>query len=281
MTPTLLVGLHLHGERVVLVGAPEVLADRRARLEAAGAVLVEVAPADFVEEHCAGARLVMVQDDDPALVDRAEAAARRMGALFYAHDRPARSDVSMPALVRRGSVQLGITTEGRAPALAARLRTELERLLDARVADLADRVAEARERIGPEAAQLVAESLRVAATLRIASAGDAPATLLTLHVIVDALEGGGGAPPSPAEVLARKLEHEIAGALGGAHPGVQRVTLSALDPGSTNCGRCEECGTWVTDRDRPEPQTALTNGARVSGRLLCDEHLPPGHRWAF
>ncbi len=281
MTPTLLVGLHLLGERVVLVGAPAALHDRRARLEAAGAVIVEIAPADFAEEHCSGARLVMVQDDDPGVVARAEAAARRVGALFYAHDQPARSDLSMPALVRRGSVQVGITTEGRAPALAGRLRTELERLLDPRVAQLADRVAEARERIGPEAARVVAESLHVAATLRIASAGAASASLLTLSVVVDASLDGGGAPLSPAEILAQKIERAIAEALGGEHAGVQIVSFAALDPTTTNCGRCAQCGAWVTDRERPEPNRGLTNGAVVDGRLLCDEHLPPGHRWAF
>ena len=281
MTPTLLVGLHLLGERVVLVGAPAALADRRARLEVAGAVVIEVAPADFAEEHCSGARLVMVQEDDPALVARAEAAARRVGALFYAHDQPARSDLSMPALVRRGPVQVGITTEGRAPALAGRLRTELERLLDARVAELAERVAEARERIGPEAARVVAESLHIAATLRIARVGAAAATLVTLHVVVDAPLEAGGAARSPAEAIAERLEHAVADALGGAHPGVQIVAFSALDPAASNCGRCEACGTWVTDRDQPEALHGPTNGARVDGRLLCDEHLPRGHRWAF
>lgn len=50
---------------------------------------------------------------------------------------------------------------------------------------------------------------------------------------------------------------------------------------NVNCGRCAACDGWVTDRERPEPIDGLCNGAVHDGRLLCDEHLPPDHRWAF
>lgn len=45
-----------------------------------------------------------------------------------------------------------------------------------------------------------------------------------------------------------------------------------------NCGRCAICGTWCTDRERPGTILQISYGARVEGKLLCDEHLPEGHR---
>ncbi len=54
-----------------------------------------------------------------------------------------------------------------------------------------------------------------------------------------------------------------------------------LDKDRMNCGQRVVCGTWVTDREEVDPLRELGNGAVVDGRLLCDDHLPSGHRWAF
>jgi uroporphyrin-III C-methyltransferase/precorrin-2 dehydrogenase/sirohydrochlorin ferrochelatase len=67
---------------------------------------------------------------DAAAVERVSREARAVGALVYVMDDPERSDLAMPALARRGPIQVAISTEGTAPALARRLREELERLLD-------------------------------------------------------------------------------------------------------------------------------------------------------
>ena len=54
-----------------------------------------------------------------------------------------------------------------------------------------------------------------------------------------------------------------------------------LDEENMNCGRCVKCGAWTTDLEREEPIKGLQFGASVDGDLLCDEHLPQGHRFAF
>ncbi|AFK53990.1 siroheme synthase protein [Tistrella mobilis KA081020-065] len=78
----------------------------------------------------AGTRLVVIapeiDDATTALIAEAAAAA---GALVHAVDRPALSDVTLPALVRRGPLQIAIHTGGRFPALASVLRQRLEALL--------------------------------------------------------------------------------------------------------------------------------------------------------
>ena len=54
-----------------------------------------------------------------------------------------------------------------------------------------------------------------------------------------------------------------------------------LDENSINCGKCQKCGRWVTDKDAPNPIRQLCIGALFKGELLCDECLPQDHRWAF
>jgi precorrin-2 dehydrogenase/sirohydrochlorin ferrochelatase len=52
--------------------------------------------------------------------------ARRRGVLCNAVDDPAHCDFYYPAVVRRGDLQIAVSTGGRSPALAQRLRRELE-----------------------------------------------------------------------------------------------------------------------------------------------------------
>ncbi|MCB1051258.1 MAG: hypothetical protein H6510_02470 [Acidobacteria bacterium] len=54
-----------------------------------------------------------------------------------------------------------------------------------------------------------------------------------------------------------------------------------LDPKTMNASKCETCGRWVTNRESPRPLNELNIGAIFQGKLLCDECLPKGHRWAF
>jgi hypothetical protein len=54
-----------------------------------------------------------------------------------------------------------------------------------------------------------------------------------------------------------------------------------LDPNTMNCGKCESCGCWVSDREKDGIIRQLVVGARVNGKLLCDECLPKDHHLAF
>ncbi len=56
--------------------------------------------------------------------------ARRRGVLCNAVDDPRHCDFYYPAVVRRGSLQIAISTGGSSPELAARLRKELESCFD-------------------------------------------------------------------------------------------------------------------------------------------------------
>jgi len=77
-----------------------------------------------------GAFLVVVATSLPALNERIFQEARRRRILCNVVDDPARCDFYYPAVVRRGALQIAISTGGRSPALAQRLRKELEHEFD-------------------------------------------------------------------------------------------------------------------------------------------------------
>jgi uroporphyrin-III C-methyltransferase/precorrin-2 dehydrogenase/sirohydrochlorin ferrochelatase len=137
--------LRLTAKRVVVFGAGPGAAAKLALLDDTGAEIAihddapacaELAGRVILPLHplpdLAGTRLVVIapeiDDATTALIAEAAAAA---GALVHAVDRPALSDVTLPALVRRGPLQIAIHTGGRFPALASVLRQRLEALLPA------------------------------------------------------------------------------------------------------------------------------------------------------
>ena len=73
-----------------------------------------------------GVFLVIAATGSVALHDEIYAEARRRGVLCNAVDEPERCDFYFPAVVRRGELQIAISTGGLSPALAQRLRKELE-----------------------------------------------------------------------------------------------------------------------------------------------------------
>lgn len=123
--------LDLENARALLIGDDD---EERARkqllLDDAGAQLVVLAPAQFDDDALDGARLVMVTARDAALAARVSAAARARRVLVWCSDDPARSDFAMPAIARLGRARIATSTAGSAPALARRIRLQLEAALD-------------------------------------------------------------------------------------------------------------------------------------------------------
>jgi len=80
--------------------------------------------------------------------DRAAAeTARAAGVPVNVADQPELCDFIMPAIIRRGDVAIGISTGGASPALARFIREAIERVLPARLGDLARFAARLRQRI--------------------------------------------------------------------------------------------------------------------------------------
>lgn len=142
-------------------------AERAGRLSAAGAEVVLLAKSEYRPDLLSGAFMVFCCD--AAMGSSVSRDARMRGVLVYVLDMPDMSDLAMPALVRRGPVQIAVSTDGIAPSLSRRLREQLEHLLsvngvefDAFVEDLARQREETlppsrRERLYDVASRLVIE----------------------------------------------------------------------------------------------------------------------------
>jgi len=137
--------LKLTGRRCVVVGAGHLAESKIASLRAADAAVTVIAPqasASIAEQAAAGeltlhtrpyrqgdlagAFLVVAATNAPAVNRAVFAEATATGVLCNAVDDPENCDFYYPAVVNRGDLQIAISTGGRSPALAQRLRQELE-----------------------------------------------------------------------------------------------------------------------------------------------------------
>jgi precorrin-2 dehydrogenase/sirohydrochlorin ferrochelatase len=77
----------------------------------------------------AGQFLVVAATNDPAVNRAVFAEAEAAGILINAVDDPPFCDFYFPSVVRRGDLQIAISTAGASPALAQRLRKQIDALL--------------------------------------------------------------------------------------------------------------------------------------------------------
>jgi precorrin-2 dehydrogenase/sirohydrochlorin ferrochelatase len=87
---------------------------------------VELRLKPFAPEDLAEAFLVVAATSSAAVNRHVFQEAQARGILCNAVDQPEECDFYYPAVVRRGSLQIAISTEGLSPALAQRLRREME-----------------------------------------------------------------------------------------------------------------------------------------------------------
>ena len=114
-------GLLSAGARITIV-APQATAAIR---EWAGGGKVEWRPREFQASDLEGMALVIAAVPAP-IAKSVFAEARARGVLCNSVDDPENCDFHYPAVVNRGDLQIAISTAGQSPALAQRLRQELE-----------------------------------------------------------------------------------------------------------------------------------------------------------
>jgi siroheme synthase-like protein len=158
--------LKLESRRVVVVGAGCIAAQKLEGLLEAKADIVVIAPeaieatrelaqsgriawtqAAFEPALLAGASLVIAATGDAEVNERVYRAAREQGVLCNAVDEPERCDFYYGSVVRRGDLQIAISTAGKSPALAQRIRRELEQQFDSGYAAWLEWLGAARERL--------------------------------------------------------------------------------------------------------------------------------------
>ena len=73
-----------------------------------------------------GAFLVIAATDDPDLNQKVSKDAEKRGILINAVDQPEDCNFIVPSILRRGELTIAISTSGQSPALAKKIRKELE-----------------------------------------------------------------------------------------------------------------------------------------------------------
>jgi precorrin-2 dehydrogenase/sirohydrochlorin ferrochelatase len=91
--------------------------------------------------------LVVAATSSPELHERVWSAARRANVLCNVVDDPERCDLFYGAVVRRGALQIAVSTGGRSPALAQRIRKRLEKQFGVEYAGRVERLGRARSRL--------------------------------------------------------------------------------------------------------------------------------------
>lgn len=101
----------------------------------------------FVAKDVAGAFLAIAATDSPAVNAAVFRACSARGVLCNSVDDPPNCDFFYPAIVRRGALQIAVSTNGRSPALASRLRRELEQQFGPEWADWLEHIGHMRRQI--------------------------------------------------------------------------------------------------------------------------------------
>jgi precorrin-2 dehydrogenase/sirohydrochlorin ferrochelatase len=139
--------LELSGRRVVIVGGGAVAARKAESILKAGARLVVVAEriddtlrglckdtqAELIEskyskEYLAEATLVIAATDNDRLNNQIYRDCQQLEILCNVVDSPGLCDFYVPAVLKRGDLQIAIGTEGKSPAFAGHIRKKLENI---------------------------------------------------------------------------------------------------------------------------------------------------------
>lgn len=101
----------------------------------------------FKMEDLAGADFVIAATDDEALNSRISDYCRSKQIPVNVVDDREKCSFYFPALVKEGSLTIGISTDGKSPVAASWMRKEISRALPGRIGDVIDLMGQARLRV--------------------------------------------------------------------------------------------------------------------------------------
>lgn len=101
--------------------------------------------ADYAPDHLAGAKIVIAATDNAALNEQIYHDAKAQGLIVNVVDTPHLCDFIFPAVIRRGDIQVAISTAGVSPSLARAIKRKIEHLLPWNLAALTSWIKEKRD----------------------------------------------------------------------------------------------------------------------------------------
>ena len=148
--------LNIQGKKCLVVGGGEVALRKVKALLEHGANIETVSPdfcpelnqmakegtikavqRDYKPEDLRNAFIAIAATDDNRINENVSAEARRAGIIVNVVDDPNSSDFIVPSYFKRGDIIVAVSTSGRSPALARKIRSELEKDFQTEYAQLA------------------------------------------------------------------------------------------------------------------------------------------------
>lgn len=158
--------LDIAGKPAVVIGGGQVALRKVEGLLDAGAHVTVISPAlhpdlealvaagrvrhiarEYSPGDLEGCLLAFVGTDDRSVNAAVAREGKQRGAWVNAVDDPANCDFIMPGIVRRGDIILAVSTSGGSPAMARKLREDLEQFLTEEYALMLDLVAQVRREL--------------------------------------------------------------------------------------------------------------------------------------
>ncbi len=159
MVATRKVGKLLQADAEVVVVSPDV------RPELASMdVEIQHRPYEFGDLE--GANLAFTATDSREVNAAVAKEAKERGVPINVADRPAEGDFAVPSTLRRGGLQVAVSTGGASPTLAQRIRSELEEVFGPEWAGLVEQFDTARRSGGAPGENLEEEVSRCLSRLR-------------------------------------------------------------------------------------------------------------------
>ncbi|MCL6610637.1 MAG: bifunctional precorrin-2 dehydrogenase/sirohydrochlorin ferrochelatase [Peptococcaceae bacterium] len=101
----------------------------------------------YRKEYLEGVVLVVGATDDDGVNARVSADSMERGLLVNVVDDPPRGNFYVPAVVRRGPLQIAVSTGGKSPLLARKIKEQLEEMFPEEYGGVAHLVGELREKV--------------------------------------------------------------------------------------------------------------------------------------
>jgi precorrin-2 dehydrogenase/sirohydrochlorin ferrochelatase len=173
--------LDLSGRRCVVVGGGEVASRKARKLLQARAEVVVISPEvrselesvatevhrrPYGEGDLEGAYLAFAATDAREVNAAVAEEAKERGIPVNVADRPSEGDFALPSVMRRGRLQVAVSTGGASPTLARGIKGELEEVFGPEWAGVVEELHAARRRGAPAGEELEGEVSRCLSRLR-------------------------------------------------------------------------------------------------------------------
>ncbi|MBX2923727.1 MAG: TSUP family transporter [Chitinophagaceae bacterium] len=126
----------------------------------------------YSEHHLSNIDIVIVAADDPSLGKQVKADARKRGLLVNVADTPELCDFYLGSIVKKGNLKVAVSTNGKSPTIAKRIKEVLNEVLPEELDEVLDNMEVIRRKMNGNFAKKVQELNHITKTLSLKTGYD-------------------------------------------------------------------------------------------------------------